>query len=104
MKNRDQYEQGLFPDPEADETGPYDAAPAEADLWFLPGPDTEEDADPLAPPLPRAPRTSLVDLAAWRAAEAALAGARPQEHNAFKVPLAKQTLIRALLETQRMEI
>ena len=73
MKNRDQYEQGLFPDPEADETGPYDAAPAEADLWFLPGPDTEEDADPLAPPLPRAPRTSLVDLAAWRAAEAALA-------------------------------
>lgn len=73
MRNRDQHRQGLFPDPEADETGPYDAGPAEADLWFLPGPDAEEDADPLAPPLPRAPRKSLVDLAAWRAAEAALA-------------------------------
>jgi xanthine dehydrogenase YagS FAD-binding subunit len=30
------------------------------------------------------------------AANAALAGARPQQHNAFKIPLAKQTLILAL--------
>jgi xanthine dehydrogenase YagS FAD-binding subunit len=46
----------------------------------------------------------LDEASATAAAEAALAGAKPQEHNAFKVPLAKQTLIRALLETQRMEI
>lgn len=31
-----------------------------------------------------------------RAAEAALAGAEPREHNAFKVELAKRTLVRAL--------
>ena len=46
----------------------------------------------------------LDEATATAAAEAALAGAKPQEHNAFKVPLAKQTLVRALLETQRMEI
>lgn len=32
-------------------------------------------------------------------AEAALAGARPQKHNAFKVALAKRTLVRALTES-----
>jgi len=46
----------------------------------------------------------LDEATATAAAEAALSGAKPQEHNAFKVPLAKQTLVRALLETQRMEI
>lgn len=46
----------------------------EEDLWFLPGPDPEEKADPFAPPLPpRAPRQPLFQPADWRAAEAALA-------------------------------
>lgn len=58
---------------EAVEADPYDVAPAEAELWFLPGPDSEADDDPLAAPLPRAPRKPLFDLADWRAAEAALA-------------------------------
>ena len=35
------------------------------------------------------------------AAEAALASARPQEHNAFKIPLAKRALMRALTESTR---
>lgn len=68
MKNNNQDRQGDYPDPE----DPGDGVP-EADLWFLPGPDTEDEADAFAPPLPRAPRQGLVDLAAWRAAEAALA-------------------------------
>jgi len=39
------------------------------------------------------------DVATYRAAAAAaLAGARPQTHNAFKVELAKRTLVRALTE------
>jgi xanthine dehydrogenase YagS FAD-binding subunit len=46
----------------------------------------------------------LDEAAAMAAADAALAGAVPHEHNAFKVPLAKQTLVRALLETRQMEI
>lgn len=46
----------------------------------------------------------LDESSALAAAEAALAGARTFEHNAFKVPLAKQTLVRALLETQAMEV
>jgi xanthine dehydrogenase YagS FAD-binding subunit len=46
----------------------------------------------------------LDERAAEAAAEAALAQAVPREHNAFKVPLARRTLVRALLETQRMEI
>jgi len=42
----------------------------EADLWFLPGPDTEEDVPPGAPPLPRADRRPLFEPDAWRRAEA----------------------------------
>ncbi|VDC33993.1 helix-turn-helix domain-containing protein [Pseudogemmobacter humi] len=61
------------PDAEEGETGPYDAAPSEDDLWFLPGPDPNDDTDPFAPPLPRASRQALFDPAEWRAAEAALA-------------------------------
>jgi len=61
------------PDAEEGEPGPYDAAPPEGDLWFLPGPDPDDDRDPFAPPLPRAPRQALFDPAEWRAAEAALA-------------------------------
>ena len=52
--------------------GPYDAMPSEGDLWFMPGPDPEEETDPFAPPLPQAPRKALLDLGEWRAAEAAL--------------------------------
>lgn len=47
---------------------------------------------------------TLNESSAMQAAEAAFAGARPQRHNAFKVPLGKQTLVRALLETQAMAI
>src|SRR5262245_6918021 len=38
------------------------------------------------------------------AADAAFANARPHEHNAFKIALGKQTLIRALTEATAMEI
>jgi xanthine dehydrogenase YagS FAD-binding subunit len=42
---------------------------------------------------------------AWRsAAEAALAGARPQKHNAFKVELAKRTIARALATAAAREV
>jgi xanthine dehydrogenase YagS FAD-binding subunit len=46
----------------------------------------------------------LDEQSAARAAEMAFAGAKTTEQNAYKVPLGKQTLIRALLETGRMEI
>lgn len=42
--------------------------PDEADLWFLPGPSDEAERLPWV----EAPRSRLVDIAAWRAAEAAL--------------------------------
>jgi xanthine dehydrogenase YagS FAD-binding subunit len=41
---------------------------------------------------------------AARAAEAAFADAQPRRHNAFKVPLGKRTLVRALLETQSLSM
>lgn len=41
---------------------------------------------------------------AGKAAEAAFSGAKPHEHNAFKLPLGKETLKRALRETAEMEI
>jgi xanthine dehydrogenase YagS FAD-binding subunit len=40
---------------------------------------------------------------AQRAADAAFATARPREHNAYKIPLGKQTLVRALLEVRAMQ-
>jgi len=46
----------------------------------------------------------LDEALASRAAEAAFAGAQPRRHNAFKVPLGKRTLVRALLETQAMSV
>lgn len=73
MRNRNPYDKGDALGPEDGDVGPYDAAPAEEELWFLPGPDSEEPADPFAPPLPRAPRKPLFERADWRAAEAALA-------------------------------
>ncbi|MBV8615119.1 MAG: xanthine dehydrogenase family protein subunit M [Acetobacteraceae bacterium] len=41
---------------------------------------------------------------ATQAAEAAFANAQTRQHNAFKVPLGKQTIVRALLETQAMKV
>lgn len=46
----------------------------------------------------------LNEAAAMKAAEAAFAGAVTQEHNAFKVPIGKETIVRALLETQAMKV
>lgn len=47
---------------------------------------------------------TLDESLATRAAEAAFAEARPRAHNAYKVALGKQTLIRALLEAQAMRV
>ena len=41
---------------------------------------------------------------AMMAAEAAFAGAKAHGHNAFKIPLGKATVVRALLETAAMEV
>jgi xanthine dehydrogenase YagS FAD-binding subunit len=46
----------------------------------------------------------LDEAAATKAADAAFAGARTRPHNAFKVPIGKETVIRALLETKAMEV
>lgn len=46
----------------------------------------------------------LDEAAATRAADAAFAGARTRPYNAFKVPLGKQTLVRALLEAKAMPV
>ncbi|MGX7877416.1 FAD binding domain-containing protein [Mesorhizobium sp. ORM6] len=46
----------------------------------------------------------LDEAAAQKAADAAFADARPREHNAFKIPLGKRTLVRALLETRDMKV
>lgn len=41
---------------------------------------------------------------AGKAADAAFADAKPREHNAFKVALGKQTLVRALMEVREMRV
>ena len=46
----------------------------------------------------------LDEAAATRAADAAFSSARTARHNAFKVPLGKATLVRALLEARAMRI
>jgi xanthine dehydrogenase YagS FAD-binding subunit len=46
----------------------------------------------------------LDEASATMAARAAFAGARTREHNAFRVPLGQQTLVRALLQAQKMEV
>lgn len=43
------------------------------------------------------------EAALHAAADAEFAGARPYEHNAFKVPLGKATLVRGVLETMAMK-
>ena len=45
----------------------------------------------------------LDEAAAMAAAEAAFAPAKTREHNAYKLPLGKATLVRALLETKEMQ-
>lgn len=47
---------------------------------------------------------SLDEEAARAAAEIAFAPARPRQHNAFKVEVGKQALVRALAETRTMQI
>ena len=46
----------------------------------------------------------LTEAAATAAAEAEFAGAVTHEHNAFKVPLGKATIIRALMQAKAMEV
>jgi xanthine dehydrogenase YagS FAD-binding subunit len=46
----------------------------------------------------------LDEAAAQAAADVAFADAKPREHNAFKIPLGKRTLVRALLETRDMKV
>jgi xanthine dehydrogenase YagS FAD-binding subunit len=47
---------------------------------------------------------SLTEDTAKAAAEAAFADARPRQHNAYKVPLGKATVVRALLQAKAMEV
>ncbi len=46
----------------------------------------------------------LDQASATAAAKIAFAGAAPREHNRYKLPLGQATVVRALLEAQRMEI
>lgn len=46
----------------------------------------------------------LTERLAKEAAAAAFAHAQPREHNAFKIALGQETLVRALIETQAMRI
>lgn len=46
----------------------------------------------------------LDEATAERAAEAAFAEAKGLDHNAFKIPLGRRTLVRALLETRDMKL
>ena len=46
----------------------------------------------------------LNEANAEAAARAAFAGAKTREHNAFRVPLGQQTLVRALLQARTMEV
>jgi xanthine dehydrogenase YagS FAD-binding subunit len=46
----------------------------------------------------------LDETLAAKAAAAAFAGARPRRHNAFKIPIGQQTLVRALLQAQHMPV
>lgn len=46
----------------------------------------------------------LTESLALEAAHAAFASATPREHNAFRIPLGQQTLVRALLQAKTMEL
>ncbi len=45
----------------------------------------------------------ITEETARAAADAAFAGAKAHEHNAYKIPLGKETLVRALLQAAKME-
>ncbi len=47
---------------------------------------------------------SLTEASATAAARAAFAAAKPRQHNAFRIPLGQQTLVRALLQAHSMEL
>lgn len=47
---------------------------------------------------------SLTEQSATAAAKLAFAGARPREHNAFRVPLGEATIVRALMHAKTMEV
>jgi xanthine dehydrogenase YagS FAD-binding subunit len=47
---------------------------------------------------------TLDEATAMKAADAAFAGARTRPRNAFKVPIGKETIVRALLEAKAMEV
>ena len=62
----------VFPEELEDDTeGPYDGAPSEEDLWFLPGP--VEDEPDFLPPLPRAEPDERALVADWEATQASQA-------------------------------
>ncbi len=46
----------------------------------------------------------LTETSATAAAQAAFAAARPRKHNAFRIPLGQQTLVRALLQAKSMKV
>ena len=46
----------------------------------------------------------LTEANATAAALAAFGSAKPRQHNAFRIPLGQQTLVRALLQVQKMEL
>ena len=46
----------------------------------------------------------LTEANATAAARAAFGAAKPHKHNAFRIPLGQQTLVRALLQAQTMEL
>ncbi|SMX49805.1 hypothetical protein [Maliponia aquimaris] len=65
-------QQSVLPEELEDDTeGPYDGAPSEEDLWFLPGP--PEDEPDFLPPLPRAEPDERALVADWQAAQASQA-------------------------------
>ena len=46
---------------------------------------------------------AIDEQSATKAAAIAFAGAKPREHNAYKVALGKQTIVRALLQAATLE-
>jgi len=46
---------------------------------------------------------TLDESTAMEAANAAFSGAKPRQHNAFKISVGKETIVRALIEAKRME-
>ena len=76
------WEDGL--EDEEDTGHDDDSGPDEEDLWFLPGPDEdEEDVPPGFAPLPRANRQSLFEVGEWRAAQNALSAELAQLTQVF---------------------